>query len=61
MTQHDAEILAQFVQSWVHLKRNPSLQACLTLDLDRYLREHAMEFDHVAYWNMVQKTRGVRS
>jgi hypothetical protein len=55
MTQHDAEVLAQFASTWRMAKHNPSLLACLQLDLNKWCREHCMEFDHVAYWAMIDQ------
>jgi hypothetical protein len=55
MTQHDCEVLAQFAVGWRMLKYDKSLRACLTLDLCAFLDAHCREFDHQAYWAMVQQ------
>ncbi len=57
MTQYEAEILAQFASTWKMLDHNTSLRACLKLDLESYLSEHLLDFDKVAYWNMVSSVQ----
>lgn len=53
MTQHDAEVLAQFVNTWSMLRgQNISLRSALACDLSDYLKEHCLDFDDEAYWTM---------
>ncbi len=58
MTQHDAELLAQFVSTWPMLKLRPNLRSALACDLSDYLKEHCPDFDHEAYWRMRIRSAG---
>jgi hypothetical protein len=53
VTQHDAELLAQFASTWRMHKHELGLRACLRLDLSSFLKEHCLDFDQQAYWAMI--------
>lgn len=55
MTQHEAELLAQFASTWIGVRGDTGKRAMLRLDLCKFFEDFCLNFDKVSYWTMCEK------